>query len=58
MQIKFYHWWVYKLFYLVWNPIFLARPDLHKKFIELGITHILNREEEILERRNEIRIVE
>ena len=58
MQIKFYHWWVYKLFYRVWNPIFAARPDLHQKFIELGITHILNREEEILERRNEIRIVE
>ncbi len=49
---------IYKLFYRVWNPIFAARPDLHQKFIELGITHILNREEEILKRRNEIRIVE
>lgn len=58
MKIKFYHWWVYKLFYKVWNPIFETRPDLHKKFIGHGLSHISNREEEFLRKRSEIKVVE
>lgn len=28
MKIRFYHMWVYKLFYYVWDPILRSRPDL------------------------------
>jgi hypothetical protein len=28
MKIRFYHWWVYKLFRLVWNPIFASNAKL------------------------------
>lgn len=34
MKIRFYHWWVYKLFYRVWNPIFANDHARARFFIE------------------------
>lgn len=28
MKIRFYHMWVYRLFYRVWSPILKTRPDI------------------------------
>jgi len=33
-KIRWYHWLVYRLFYWVWNPIFVARPDMARFFVE------------------------
>lgn len=27
-KVRFYHWWVYKLFYKMWEPLLKERPDL------------------------------
>ena len=34
MKIRFYHWWVYKLYYYFWNPIFMERPSMVKAYID------------------------
>jgi hypothetical protein len=55
MQIRFYHIWVYKLFFLVWSPILKSRPDVVSAFrdnIDQWNKHEINR------KRNSFRIVD
>lgn len=28
MKIRFYHWWIYKLYKYFWNPIYREKPIL------------------------------
>lgn len=28
MKIRFYHWWIYKLYYWFWTPILKTRPRM------------------------------
>ena len=35
-KIRFYHWWVYRLFHWMWNPIFRTNPGILDKF-EKGV---------------------
>ena len=28
MKIRWYHWWVYNLFYWVWTPIYKSHPEM------------------------------
>lgn len=28
MSIRFYHWWLYRLFWKVWSPILSERPAM------------------------------
>jgi hypothetical protein len=35
MKIRFYHWWVYKLFRLVWNPIFASNAKLTRHYASM-----------------------
>lgn len=34
MKIRFYHWWIYKLYYKFWTPILEQRPDMVKEIID------------------------
>lgn len=58
MKIKFYHWWIYRLFFRVWTPIFKERPDIHKAFVKQGVDWIEKREQEIKERRSSFKVIE
>lgn len=33
-KIRFYHWWVYKLYKYLWDPIFIERPEMLKACIK------------------------
>lgn len=35
MKIRFYHWWIYRLFRWTWNPIFAAHPSTATAFISM-----------------------
>lgn len=28
MKIRFYHWWIYRLYYKYWTPILATHPDM------------------------------
>jgi hypothetical protein len=28
IKIRFYHWWIYKLYHKTWTPIFNANPQM------------------------------
>ena len=34
MKIRFYHWWIYSLFYRTWNPILRENKDMLDYFAE------------------------
>lgn len=36
MKVRFYHWWIYRLFVYTWNPIFRDKPKM-LAFIESWI---------------------
>jgi hypothetical protein len=57
MKIRFYHFWVYRLFHWVWTPIFKERPDMHRAFVEHGQGWLGQRERLINERRASIHSV-
>lgn len=58
MRIRFYHLWVYRLFFWVWTPIFRARPDIHQAFVQWGQGWIDRREAQIKEKRDAFHVVE
>lgn len=58
MKIRFYHWWIYKLFYKFWTPILKDRPDMLKLIIDNGNSWLVKKEDTAQERRSKFRIVE
>lgn len=32
-KIRFYHWWIYRLYYWAWTPILASRPDMIEEMI-------------------------
>lgn len=34
MKIRFYHWWIYELYYYFWTPIFKANPKMLRGCVE------------------------
>ena len=44
MKIRFYHWWVYRLFYYFWNPILTQNPQL-ARYIANNINGHIDQEE-------------
>ena len=30
MKIRFYHWWVYRLYFWLWTPILIDKPQMTK----------------------------
>jgi len=44
MKIRFYHWWVYRLFYYFWNPILMQKPQL-ARYIANNINGHIDQEE-------------
>ena len=32
-KIRFYHWWIYELYYWAWTPILASRPDMVEEMI-------------------------
>lgn len=34
MKIRFYHWWVYKLYFYLWTPIYEDKPEMIKGQVE------------------------
>lgn len=34
MKIRFYHWWVYKLYFRLWSPILVERPEMVRGQVE------------------------
>lgn len=58
MKIRFYHWWIYKLYHKFWSPIFEDKPWLLKEVIRHQQEWIDEREQEIKNRRLNFHIVE
>lgn len=51
MKLRFWQLWVYRLFIWVWTPIFKARPDLHKAFLQWGLDWQERRAQDVVTRR-------
>lgn len=44
MKIRFYHWWIYRLYRYVWTPIYRAKPDLFREVMEYQSAWLERRE--------------
>lgn len=60
--IRFYHRWIYRLFYSLWDPILRERPEIVKTFRDASDSWLQQKEREerareAEERRKNIRIV-
>jgi hypothetical protein len=40
LKIRFYHWWIYRLFRWTWNPILRLRPAMTGALIEAMQAHL------------------
>lgn len=57
MKIRFYHWWIYKLYYRIWNPIFTENPDMVRAIRDWNQDWLDQREYEIQQRRKSFYLV-
>ena len=57
MKIRFYHWWIYKLYFKFWTPIFQDRPDMLKLITDGSNAWLEKKEQEALDRRSKFRII-
>lgn len=37
IRIRFYHWWIYKLYHWAWNPILRERPEMVNAIVDYMI---------------------
>lgn len=58
MKIRFYHWWVYKLYYWVWSPIYESNPHLLKQVVKHQNAWLTDREEHYKNVRTTFRVIE
>ena len=58
MKIRFYHWWVYKLYYWVWSPIYESNPHLLKEVVRHQNSWLKEREEYYKNVRSTSRVIE
>ena len=57
MKIRFYHMWVYRLYYQMWTPILRSRPDMLKAMIDHQLGWLNQREDEIKQARSEFKVI-
>jgi hypothetical protein len=51
MKIRFYHWWLYWAFCMVWNPIFASNIRLAREFIRLYVEWLDEHDAKIREKK-------
>ena len=56
MKIRFYHWWVYRLYSYMWTPIFKRNPQMVRGMIDYMEGWLDQQEREIKEKMK-LRIV-
>lgn len=52
MKIRFYHWWVYSLYYKLWAPILASRPEMVQSHIDWMTEWLAYREKIINENKS------
>ena len=57
MKLRFYHIWVYKLFYYVWTPVLKTRPDIVQEMANWNNGWLAQHEAEIQKRRSQLKVV-
>jgi hypothetical protein len=57
MKIRFYHMWVYRLYFWIWTPILRSRPMMLKGMIEYQIEWLNRREDEVKQARSKFKVI-
>lgn len=45
LKIRFYHWWIYRLYRWTWNPILRLRPEMVRMMAQALNAHVIAHEE-------------
>lgn len=50
-KIRFYHWWAYRLYRWLWNPILEERPEMVKAMRDWNQSWLQHRAREVNQRK-------
>lgn len=58
MKIRFYHWWIYKLYYRIWGPIYEYKPWLLREIVKEEQAWLEQLEAVYQARRKKLRVLD